>query len=99
MSFNFCFASIALLIDHSIEGCSSRGRLGARDLWREKQSPIEVASPFVPFSFHLVHLLLLVEAVLTGSHVDEQEKTADNGENLEEVVLGEVLVGVVLVEL
>jgi hypothetical protein len=36
---------------------------------------------------------------LTGSHVDEQEKTADNGENLEEVVLGEVLVGVVLVEL
>ena len=47
----------------------------------------------------LVHLLLLVEAVLTGSHVDEQEKTADNGENLEEVVLGEVLVGVVLVEL
>ena len=58
-----------------------------------------MASPFVPFSFHLVHLLLLVEAVLTGSHVDEQEKAADNGEDLEEVVLGEVLVGVVLVEL
>ena len=47
----------------------------------------------------LVHLLLLVEAVLTGTHVDEQEKAADNGEDLEEVVLGEVLVGVVLVEL
>jgi hypothetical protein len=36
---------------------------------------------------------------LAGSHVDEQEKTADNGEDLEEVVLGEVLVRVVLVEL
>jgi hypothetical protein len=47
----------------------------------------------------LVHLLLLVEAVLAGSHVDEQEKAADNGEDLEEVVLGEVLVRVVLVEL
>jgi len=48
---------------------------------------------------HLVHFLLLVEAVLTGTHVDEQEKTADDGEDLEEVVLGEVLVRVVLVEL
>ena len=95
----FCFASIALLIDHSIGGCSSRGRLGARDLWREKQSPIEVASLFVSFAFHLVHLLLLVEADLAGTHVDEEEQTADDGEDLEEVVLGEVLVGVVLVEL
>ena len=94
-----CFASIALLIDHSIEGCSSRGRLGARDLWREKQSPIEVASPFVPFYFHLVHLLLLIEADLAGTHVDEEEQTANNGEDLEEVVLGEVLVRVVLVKL
>jgi hypothetical protein len=47
----------------------------------------------------LVHLLLLVKADLTGTHVDEEEKAADDGEDLEEVVLGEVLVGVVLVEL
>ena len=50
-------------------------------------------------SFHLVHLLLLVEADLAGTHVDEEQQTADNGQDLEEVVLGEVLVGVVLVEL
>jgi len=47
----------------------------------------------------LVHLLLLVEADLAGAAVDEQQETTDDGEDLEEVVLGEVLVGVVLVEL
>jgi len=47
----------------------------------------------------LVDLLLLVKADLTRTHVDEEEKTADDGEDLEEVVLGEVLVRVVLVEL
>lgn len=51
------------------------------------------------FSCHLVHLLLLVEADLAGTHVDEEEQTADDGQDLEEVVLGEVLVRVVLVEL
>lgn len=48
---------------------------------------------------YLVHLLLLVDAELAGAAVDQQEETTDNGENLEEIVLGEVLVGVVLVEL
>lgn len=47
----------------------------------------------------LVNLLLLVDGELTGAAVDEEEKTTDNGEDLEEVVLGKVLLGVVLVEL
>lgn len=48
---------------------------------------------------NLVDLLLLVDAVLSGSTVHQQEETANNRENLEEVVLREVLVGVRLVEL
>lgn len=48
---------------------------------------------------NLVDLLLLVEAELARSAVNEQEETADDGEDLEEVVLGEVLVGVCVVEL
>lgn len=47
----------------------------------------------------LVYLLLLVDAELTWSAVDQEQETANNGEDLEEVVLGEVLVGVVLVQL
>jgi hypothetical protein len=47
----------------------------------------------------LVDLLLLVDGELAGAAVDEQQETTDNGEDLEEVVLGEVLVGVVFVEL
>ena len=47
----------------------------------------------------LVDLLLLVDAELAGAAVNEQQEATDNGEDLEEVVLGEVLVGVVLVEL
>jgi hypothetical protein len=51
------------------------------------------------FFLRLVNLLLLVEADLAGTHVDKEEQAADDGEDLEEVVLGEILVGVVLVEL
>ena len=47
----------------------------------------------------LVNLLLLVDTELTGAAVDQEQQTADNGQDLEEVVLGEVLVRVVLVEL
>ena len=47
----------------------------------------------------LIYLLLLVNAELAGAAVDEEEKTADDGEDLEEVVLGEVLVGVELAQL
>jgi hypothetical protein len=47
----------------------------------------------------LVDLLLLVDAELAGAAVDEQQETANDGQDLEEVVLGEVLVRVVLVEL
>jgi hypothetical protein len=48
---------------------------------------------------NLVNLLLLIDAVLSGSTVHQQEETANNRENLEEVVLREVLVGVRFVEL
>jgi hypothetical protein len=47
----------------------------------------------------LVDLLLLVDAELARTAVDQQQETANDGEDLEEVVLGEVLVRVVLVEL
>jgi hypothetical protein len=49
--------------------------------------------------FCLVDLLLFVDAELAGTAVDQQQQATDNGKNLEEVVLGEVLVGVVLVKL
>jgi hypothetical protein len=48
---------------------------------------------------NLVHLLLLVDAVFTGSAVDQQKESADDGENLKEIVLGKILVGVVFMEL
>lgn len=48
---------------------------------------------------NLVNLLLLVDAVLSRPTVHQQEETANNRENLEEVVLREVLVGVRFVEL
>ena len=51
------------------------------------------------FLFSLVDLLLLVDTELPGTAIDEQQETTNNGEDLEEVVLGEVLVRVVLVEL
>ena len=47
----------------------------------------------------LVDLLLLVDAELAGAAVDKQQEAADDGEDLEEVVLGKVLVRVVLVQL
>ena len=47
----------------------------------------------------LVHLFLLIETDLARSSVDEKEETTDNGEDLEKVVLGKVLVGVSVVEL
>lgn len=95
-----CFCVLlALLIDHSIE-CCSRGRLDASNFVARKSiRGLKEPLLFVSSSFHLVHLLLLVETDLAGTHVDEEEQTADDGEDLEEVVLGEVLVGVVLVEL
>lgn len=46
----------------------------------------------------LVDLLLLVDAELTWAAVNEQEETTDDGQDLEEIVFGEVLVGVVFVE-
>lgn len=43
----------------------------------------------------LIDLLLLVDTELTGSHVDKEDKTADDGQDLEEIVLGEVAVRMV----
>lgn len=51
------------------------------------------------FPVFLIDLLLLVHAQLAGAHVDQQQKTAHDGEDLEEIVLGEVLVRMVLVKL
>lgn len=54
--------------------------------------------PVISRSF-LVDLLLLVQTELTRATVDQEKKTTNDGENLEEVVLGKVLVGVVLMKL
>lgn len=47
----------------------------------------------------LVDLLLLINTELTRATVDQQEQTTNDREDLEEIVLGKVLVWVVLVEL
>jgi hypothetical protein len=52
-----------------------------------------------PSPYHLVDLLLLVNAIFTWSAVHEEEQTTDDREDLEEIVLGEVLVRVVFMEL
>lgn len=56
-------------------------------------------NPSLPSYCRLVYLLLLVDGELARAAVDEQKQTTDNREDLEEIVLGEVLVGVVLVKL
>lgn len=50
------------------------------------------------FSSDLVDLLLFVDAELARATVDQEKQTTDDGQNLEEVVFGKVLVGVVLVK-
>lgn len=47
----------------------------------------------------LVDFLLLVHAQLTRSHVHQEKKATHDGKDLEEVVLGEVLVRMILVQL
>lgn len=47
----------------------------------------------------LVDLFLLVDAVLAGAAVDQEEKSPNYGQDLEEIVFGKVLVRVVLVQL
>jgi hypothetical protein len=51
------------------------------------------------YTVFLVDLLLLVNAVFARSAVDKEEKSPDNGEDLEEIVLGEVFMWVVVVKL
>lgn len=45
----------------------------------------------------LVNFLLFIHAELAGTHVYQQQETADDGEDLEEVVFREVFVRVMLV--
>lgn len=45
-------------------------------------------------AWSLVDLLLLVDRELSGAHIDQEKQATDDGEDLEEVVLGEVLVRV-----
>ena len=47
----------------------------------------------------LVDLLLLVHTELSRTHVDQEEQTTDNRQDLEEIVLSKVLVGVIVVKL
>jgi hypothetical protein len=47
----------------------------------------------------LVYFLLLINAQLARSHIDQQQQSTHNAENLEEIVFGEVFVGVMGVEL
>ncbi len=53
----------------------------------------------LPSPSSLVYLLLLVNAVFTRSAVDQQQESTNDRENLEEVVLCKVFVGMVLVKL
>jgi hypothetical protein len=48
---------------------------------------------------HLIHLLLLVHTELSRAHVDQQQKAAHNRQDLEEIVLGKVLLRVLVVQL
>ena len=57
-------------------------------------------NPFKSLSrFSLIDLFLLVERHLPWAHIDQKQQPSHNGEDLEEVVFGEVLVRVVCVEL
>jgi hypothetical protein len=49
--------------------------------------------------WRLVDLLLLIDAELAGAAVDQEQETTHDGQDLEEVVLGKVLVRMALVEL
>jgi hypothetical protein len=62
--------------------------------------PLQISRIVIP-PLHaiLVDLLLLVDAVFSWTAVYEQQESANDGKDLEKVVLGKVLVGVVLVEL
>lgn len=66
---------------------------------KSKNWGLSVFVRYILFSSDLVNLLLLVDAELARATVDQEKQTADDGQNLEEVVLGKVLVGVVLVKL
>jgi hypothetical protein len=54
---------------------------------------------FPPYSSSLVDLFLLIDAIFSRSTIYQQQEPPDNREDLEEVILGKVLVGVVLMKL
>jgi hypothetical protein len=54
---------------------------------------------FPPYSLRLVDLFLLINAIFARSTIYQQQEPPNDREDLEEVVLGKVLVGVVLMKL
>jgi hypothetical protein len=54
---------------------------------------------FPPGLSSSIYLLLLIDTVFARSRIYEQEEPAHDGEDLEEVILRKVFVGVVLVKL
>lgn len=52
-----------------------------------------------PWPSCLIDLLFLVNAVFARSAVDQQQESTNDREDLEEIVLGKIFVGVVLVKL
>jgi hypothetical protein len=48
---------------------------------------------------YLVDLLFFVDTVLAGTTVHQQEQSTNNREDLEEVILGKILVRMVLMKL
>jgi hypothetical protein len=54
---------------------------------------------FPPGPSSSIYLLLLIDAIFARSTIDQQKESTNNRENLEEVVLGKVFVGVVLMKL
>ena len=54
---------------------------------------------FPPYSLRLVDLFLLIDAIFARSTIYQQQEPPNDREDLEEVVLGKVLVGVVFMKL
>ena len=82
----------------NFQPCLSQNRHSPRDELG-KENPALIPASKRQRIYYLVDLLLLIQRVLSRSRVDEQEETTNDGENLEEIVLGEVLVWVCVVEL
>jgi len=72
------------------------GSIGLDILFPEPQVLILRLPQHTPL---LVHLFLLIEAVFTRPTIHKQQETANDRQDLEKIVFGEILMGMVLVEL